>query len=165
MDEAREGENGHGNGSGARNASEKSREAALSVQARGQARLWSDEARLWQAVLENGPHPVAYGALGKVHGERGEYARAVESFDRALALVAATHPELDGPIYDLNRAAYALAAAGAAGDPATRDEFLAAAADSATRGSERWPDIENFNHYLGRVRRARGKASPAERAF
>jgi len=140
--------------------------AILGAQARGQARQWFDELELWRAVLSNGRHPVAYGAMGNVYAEREQWFDAVACYQQAVELVEGEYSAEATPVFHVALAKLALqvVASMPTGAP-ERARYLAAAATGARGGIERWPDHADLYYHLGRAQVELGLGAEALSAF
>jgi tetratricopeptide (TPR) repeat protein len=143
----------------------------LGVQARTLARRWSDEALLWQAVIERSPHPTALGALGNVYAERRDWPASLEAYRRALALLPNEPIASRRGIYHSNAIRFALAAYDEAvrgpGDRGAADpgRYLDLAVHAARDASARWPQHTEFSFELGRALLARKDYAGAAQAL
>lgn len=142
----------------------------LGLQARAQARLWSDEASLWRAALAGGSHPVAYGALGTVYSRRQQWPQAVEAYERAVELIEGPYASQAMPLFYTTLTQIALGAAAAAPKntpeaSALRDRYLESASRAASRAAERWPDVAELHYQVARVDHRRGEDGQAIEAL
>ena len=136
----------------------------LGVQARVQARKWSDEERLWNDALQSVRHPIAFAGLGNVYRSQRRWIEASASYERAVGAVE-HEPDAARPFLYYNLAEFALEAARGSEQADERARHYELARRAASDGQGRWPEIPDLSYDLGRALLAQERYVEAAAAF